>query len=120
MIKTSGNDAPNQVAMSDHDDVYGSQTANSKNADNSNAIVNSDNIRQVTFSAPYPKRSEKRVASLPANSRNSTVVNQAANLNLNRVVLYKRGHFIETANSYFIIEISTSADGSLFIAAYDI
>ena len=39
---------------------------------------------------------------------------------MNRIVLYKRGHFIETANSFFIIEISTTADGSLFVAAYDI
>ena len=49
-----------------------------------------------------------------------TVVNQAANLNLNRIVLYKRGHFIETANAFFVIEISSSADGSLYIAAFDI
>ena len=50
----------------------------------------------------------------------STVVNQAARLNLNRIVLYKRGHFIESAKSFFIIEISTTAEGALYIAAYDI
>jgi len=41
-------------------------------------------------------------------------------LNLNRIVLYKRGHFIDSANSYFIIEISTIGDGSLNIAVFDI
>ena len=41
-------------------------------------------------------------------------------MNLNRVVLYKRGHFMESANSFFIIEISASPEGSLMIAAYDI
>ena len=39
---------------------------------------------------------------------------------MNRIVLYKRGHFIETAGSFFIIEISTTAEGSLYVAAYDI
>ncbi len=50
----------------------------------------------------------------------NTVINQAANLNLHRVVLYKRGHFIESANSFFIIEISSDSEGGLIIAAYDI
>ena len=36
------------------------------------------------------------------------------------MVLYKRGHFVENANSFFIIEISTSTDGSLYIIAHDI
>jgi len=75
----------------------------------------------VTFSANQTKRSGQRIASLPVGSRHSnTVVNQAANLNLDRVVLYKRGHFIESANSFFIIEISSNADSALIIAAYDI
>ena len=47
-------------------------------------------------------------------------MNQAANLNLNRTVLYKKGHFVDSAGSFFIIEISTTDDASLFIAAYDI
>jgi len=41
-------------------------------------------------------------------------------MNLNRVVLYKRGHLLETANSFFIIEISATQEGSLIIAAFDI
>lgn len=53
-------------------------------------------------------------------AQRSTVVNQAAHLNLNRIVLYKRGHFIKSARSFFIIEISTTAEGTLYIAAYDI
>jgi len=47
-------------------------------------------------------------------------VSQALNLNLSRIVLYKRGHFIKNASSYFIIEISTIGDGSLNIAVFDI
>ena len=35
-------------------------------------------------------------------------------------MLYKRGHFIESANSFFIIEISSNAESALIIAAYDI
>ena len=43
------------------------------------------------------------------------------NLNMNRLVLYKRGHFLDSStHSYFIIEISQTADGSLFFAAFDI
>ena len=79
----------------------------------------------MTFSANYGIRSshDKGTAgSQPASNRHlrTTVVNQAANLNLNRIVLYKRGHYIESAKSYFIVEISTTAEGSLYIAAYDI
>ena len=58
---------------------------------------------------------------MPAGATRSSIVNQAQNLNLNRTVLYKRGHFIDSANSYFIVEISTSgAEGNLNIAIYDI
>ena len=52
--------------------------------------------------------------------RNSTVVNQAQNMALNRIVLYKRGHFIENANSFSIVEISSTRDGALYIAIFDI
>lgn len=82
-----------------------------------------ENIRQVTFSANYKnKRSNNGFAkSLTGSSRGSnSVINQAAQLSVNRIVLYKRGHFIESANSFFIIEISTTADGSLYVVAYDI
>ena len=83
----------------------------------------------MTFSAQHQKRSSDRVSNFNSSVQskgsksrhtNSTVYNQAAHLNLNRIVLYKRGHFIETANSFFIVEISSSAEGSLYIAAYDI
>ena len=81
-----------------------------------------EKVRQVTFSANYTKRSYKKLASLPPmQKQHNTILNQAAHLNVNRTVLYKRGHFIETANSFFIIEISTTPhDGSLIIAAFDI
>ena len=35
-------------------------------------------------------------------------------------MLYKKGHFVESAGSFFIIEISTTAEEALFIAAFDI
>ena len=87
-----------------------------------------DDLRNMTFSGSnyIPRINHDKVVasanSQPASSRNmrSTVVNQAARLNLNRIVLYKRGHFIESAKSFFIVEISTTAEGSLYIAAFDI
>ena len=53
-----------------------------------------------------------------ANSNNHQTT--AANLNLNRIVLYKKGHFVQPAGSFFIIEISTNQDAALFVAAFDI
>ena len=82
--------------------------------------LSEDTIRQTTYSATYQKR-DGRFASMPKSNRNpNTVLNQAANLNLNRIVLYKRGHLLETANSFFIIEISATQEGALIIAAFDI
>ena len=79
-----------------------------------------DDIRQTTYSATYQKR-DGRFASMPkTNRQQNTVLNQAAHLNLNRIVLYKRGHLLETANSFFIIEISATQEGALIIAAFDI
>ena len=58
---------------------------------------------------------------IPVSRGSSTgIPNQAANLSINRIVLYKRGHYIDSANSFFIIEISTANEGNLYIAAYDI
>ena len=85
-------------------------------------LLGSEGVRHDSFSASLQKRSSKAISngSVRASMDGPTVVNQAANLNLNRIVLYKRGHFIETANAFFVIEISSSADGSLYIAAFDI
>ena len=80
-----------------------------------------DNIRQTANSFNFGHRRDGKFASLPRMNREPTTVhNQAAHLNLNRTVLYKRGHLLETTNSFFIIEISATQEGAMIIAAFDI
>ena len=68
-------------------------------------------VRSVTNSASnisYQRRDDRFHLGLPKTQRAAnTVLNQAADLHLDRVVLYKRGHYINEVN-YFVIEISVT------------
>ena len=73
-------------------------------------------VTQNQRSSGFPKKRSSSIVVANNNNHQTT----AANLNLNRIVLYKKGHFVQPAGSFFIIEISTNQDAALFVAAFDI
>ena len=78
------------------------------------AYIDENLVRSVTQSSQHasyhPKRDDRLNRSMPNSHRpkaTSVVLNQAADLHLDRVVLYKRGHYVDDVN-YFVIEISVT------------
>ena len=75
--------------------------------------LDEDLVRSVTNSAHnvnhHPRRDDRINRSMPMTHRPtaSVVLNQASDLHLDRVVLYKRGHYLDDGN-YFVIEISVT------------